>query len=131
MKSNFESIENIQRMQQEAVRRVHEMQKRAKQSLSVGTQYSEKNKVSKNEIENPKNPDVIEQPENLDLLQNSKYNLENTNSKHQLTKPISKFDPFSSILKDHEKGLILLLILILIDESCDLSLIIALMYLII
>lgn len=56
MKNNFESIEDMQRMQQEAVRRVREMQKRAKQSLMAGTKYSASNEANNLEDKSQKSP---------------------------------------------------------------------------
>ena len=124
MKNNFESIEDMQRMQQEAVRRVREMQKRAKQSLMAGTKYGASNKSQKE-------PGIIEQSENLELVQNADNKVNNTSSKQVLNKSNNNFNFFSVLLKDREKTLILLLILLLVDEGCDMSLVVALMYLII
>ena len=126
MKNNFESIEDMQRMQQEAVRRVREMQKRAKQSLMAGTK--EANNL---EDKSQKEPGIIEQSENLELVQNADNKVNNTSSKQVLNKSNNNFNFFSVLLKDREKTLILLLILLLVDEGCDMSLVVALMYLII
>ena len=70
MKNNFENMQDMQRMQQEALRRVREMQKRAKQSLVAGTRYSDSNEENNFENKTQKKPDIIEQTENLDLVQN-------------------------------------------------------------
>ena len=61
MKNNFESMENMHRMQQEAVRRVKEMQKRAKQSLDAEQNYRAKK-------ETPPEPSIVEQNNTLNLL---------------------------------------------------------------
>ena len=131
MKNNFESIEDMQRMQQEAVRRVREMQKRAKQSLMAGTKYSASNEANNLEVKSQKEPGIIEQSENLELVQNADNKVNNTSSKQVLNKSNNNFNFFSVLLKDREKTLILLLILLLVDEGCDMSLVVALMYLII
>ena len=130
MKNNFENMEDLQRMQQEAVRRVQEMQKRAKQSLMAGAKYSDLNKTNIFDNKAPIKPGIIEQTENLKLIQNVIINNKNTKSKQISNKNNTNFDFFSALLKDREKTLILLLILLLVDESCDLSLAVALMYLI-
>lgn len=131
MKNNFESIEDMQRMQQEAVRRVREMQKRAKQSLMAGTKYNASNEANNFEDKSQKEPGTIEQSENLELVQNADNKVNNTSSKQVLNKSNNNFNFFSVLLKDREKTLILLLILLLVDEGCDMSLVVALMYLII
>lgn len=132
MKNNFENMQDMQRMQQEAVRRVKEMQKRAKQSLvAASTRYSDSNEVDNFENRTQKKPDIIEQTENLNLIQNVDKENKDTNSKQALSKNSNNFNFFSALLKDREKTLILLLILLLIDEGCDMSLVVALMYLII
>ncbi len=133
MKSNFESMEDMQRMQQEAVRRVQEMQKRAKQSLAAGEKHIELNKAenSKHQQEYSKNGDSPEQTKDPCLIQNVNNLNKNTNSKQNLAKTNGKMNIFSALLNDREKSLVLVLILILVNESSDLSLILALMYLII
>lgn len=133
MKSNFESMEDMQRMQQEAVRRVQEMQKRAKQSLAAGEKHIELNKAenptSQKEVSD--NGDVPEQTKDPYLIQKVNNLSENTDSKQNLAKTNGKMNIFSALLNDREKSLVLVLILILVDESSDLSLILALMYLMI
>ncbi len=133
MKSNFESMEDMQRMQQEAVRRVQEMQKRAKQSLAASEKHIELNKVEnpKHQQECSNNGDTSAQTKESRLIQNVNNLNENTSSKQSLAKTNGKMNIFSALLNDREKSLVLVLILILVDESSDLSLILALMYLII
>lgn len=131
MKNNFENMQDMQRMQQEAVRRVKEMQKRAKQSLVAGARYSDSSEENSFENKVQEKPDVIEQTENLSLVQTVGKINKNTDSKQASSKNSNNFNFFSALLKDREKTLILLLILLLIDEGCDMSLVVALMYLII
>lgn len=133
MKSNFESMEEMQKMQQEAVRRVQEMQKRAKQSLAAGENHIELNKAEtpKHQQECSDNGDTSVKAKDSDSIQNVNNANENTNSKQNLAKTNGKMNIFSALLNDREKSLVLVLILILVDESSDLSLILALMYLII
>ncbi len=133
MKSNFESMEEMQKMQQEAVRRVQEMQKRAKQSLAAGEKHIELNKTDnpKHQQECRHNGDTSAQTKDPDLIQNVNNLNENTNGKQILAKTNGKMNIFSALLNDREKSLVLVLILILVNESSDLSLILALMYLII
>ena len=134
MKSNFESMEEMQRMQQEAVRRVQEMQKRAKRSLEADLEYSDANKAKnlsqQQEIRN--NSEIPGQTKDKTSKQMVNNSIKNTKSKHILNKTNgSKMNLFSELFNDKEKSLILVLILILVDESSDLSLILALIYLII
>lgn len=134
MKSNFESMEEMQKMQQEAVRRVQEMQKRAKQSLEADKRHIELNKEENltHQQKISDNGDTLVQTKNSDLIQNVNGISKKINSKQNSTKTNSnKMNIFSTLLNDKEKNLILVLILILVDESSDLSLILALMYLII
>ncbi len=134
MKSNFESMEEMQRMQQEAVRRVQEMQKRAKQSLAASEKHAELSKVE-NSTHQQEYSDISETPAKTKdsvPIQNANNIIKNTNCKQSLEKTGSnKMNIFSAILNDKEKSLILVLILILVDENSDMSLILALMYLII
>lgn len=133
MKSNFESMEEMQRMQQEAVRRVQEMQKCAKQSLAASEKHIKSNKAENSTLQKEvsNNGDTPAQAEDSKIIQNVNNTNKNTNSKQNLAKANGKMNIFSALLNDKEKSLILVLILILVDESSDLSLILALMYLII
>lgn len=131
MKNNFDNPEDIQKMQQEAVRRVHEMQKRAKQSLAAEQNYLKLKEEEKQKNKNTKNPDIIEQAKITQGIQTVNNSIKNTNSNQKSFEPKNNFDFLTAFLNDREKTLILLLILLLIDESCELSLIVALLYLII
>ncbi len=134
MKSNFENMEEMQRMQQEAVWRVQEMQKRAKQSLAASEKHAELSKVE-NSTHQQKCSDIGEIPaktKDSAIIQNANNISKNTNCKQSLEKTgTNKMNIFSAILNDKEKRLIFVLILILVDENSDMSLILALMYLII
>ena len=131
MKNNFDTPEDIQKMQQEAVRRVHEMQKRAKQSLAAEQNYLKLKEEEKQKNKNTKNPDIIEQAKITPGIQAVNNATKNTNSNQKSFEPKNNFDFLTAFLNDREKTLILLLILLLIDEGCELSLIVALLYLII
>lgn len=131
MKNNFENLENMQRMQQEAVRRVREMQKRAKQSLVANSNYNNSNEELVSGNKTTQNPDITEQINISESLQSKNNNPEETKNTKKLHKNNDNFEVFSKLFDDHEKILILLLILLLVDEGCDLSLVVALMYLII
>mgnify|MGYP004523088121 CR=1 FL=1 len=133
MNKSYESMEEMQRMQQEAVRRVKEMQKRAKQSLVAGNRYSESSGVKENNIkEKVLDEDNCNKNENKlsekPILSENNCNI--NQNKNVLRKSKQKNDFFSELLKDSEKSLILLLIILLVDEGSDMSLILALMYLI-
>lgn len=131
MKNNFESIEDMQRMQKEAILRVKEMQKRAKQSLQANSQNVNLNEKIKSKNQELKNSQNIDQIKDLSQFQNVYNDSKNTYSNQECSLNKNNFNFFANILKDKEKTLILLLILLLIDENCDISLVFALMYLII
>lgn len=131
MKNNFDNPEDIKKMQQEAVRRVHEMQKRAKQSLAAEQNYLKLKEDEKQKNKDAQNPDIIEQPKISLGIQTVNNATKNTNSNKKSFEPKNNFDFLTAFLNDREKTLILLLILLLIDEGCELSLIVALLYLII
>ena len=134
MNNGFENLEDMQRMQQEAVRRVREMQRRAKQSLKSSEKISElkesnnHNSVKKETTGQLKKDENISNPQNI---KNSLYDYNKEQIQPLTSNKQNNFDIFSDLLKDQEKSLILLLIMLLIDEGCDLSLIFALIYLII
>ena len=126
MKNGFETMEDMQRMQQEAVRRVHEMQRRAKQTLLAS---EKKIDATHQSAPNATKPDLNDQTQLSLIKQSEKQQEKNTkciNKKADLNK---NFDLFSSFTNDPEKSLILVLILLLLDEGADLSLVFALMYL--
>ena len=114
MSATYENIEDIRRMQQEAVKRVKEMQKRAKISMEYGSlginnQGTPDSGNSNNQIVETKNSNSLDSAKNVmpkNLFSNT----------------------FNSFIKDPEKSLILVLILLLADENADVGLILALMY---
>lgn len=126
MKNGFETMEDMQRMQQEAVRRVHEMQRRAKQTLLAS---EKKNDVTPQKEPNATNPALNDQTQLLPLKQNEKQQDKNTKCINKKANSNKNFDIFSSFTNNPEKSLILMLILLLLDEGADLSLVFALMYL--
>lgn len=126
MKNGFETMEDMQRMQQEAVRRVHEMQRRAKQTLLAS---EKKNDVIPQKEPNATKPALNDQTQLLPLKQNKKQQDKNTKCINKKANSNKNFDIFSSFTNDPEKSLILVLILLLLDEGADLSLVFALMYL--
>ena len=126
MKNGFETMEDMQRMQQEAVRRVHEMQRRAKQTLLAS---EKKIDATVQRQQNGTKPDLNDQTQLLPLKQNEKQQDKNTKCINKKANSNKNFDIFSSFTNDPEKSLILVLILLLLDEGADLSLVFALMYL--
>ena len=114
MSATYENIEDIRRMQQEAVKRVKEMQKRAKISMEYGSlginnQGTPDSGNFNNQTVETKNSNSLDSAKNL-MPKNSFSNT------------------FNSFIKDPEKSLILVLILLLADENADVGLILALMY---
>ncbi len=109
----------IRRMQQEAVRRAQEMQNRAKTNENQQNKQPEKSSVQPS--------DCIDIPENKQSRNNERsYSSKNNNLTENAAEGI--FDIF---MKDKEKTLILCLLIILMDEKTDSSLLLALLYLLI
>lgn len=110
---DYENIEDMKKMQQEAVKRVQEMQKKAKISL----EYS--------------NSGINTQKENIKNISSSKkapntFYIENSHKSENI-----KQNTLDTLIKDPQKSLILLLILLLYDEKSDIMLILALFYIMI
>ena len=142
MNNGFDRPEDLQRMQQESIRRVQEMQARARSSL-------EKSQPA---------PEPAQQQGRRPLAGNNRPHLNEErragNSRPPEPRPAPPEEPpaeqrrpaaavhappkkdgitdiFDALLSDSERTLILLLILLLVDEKADTGLILALMYLII
>lgn len=113
------SSPDIQKMQQEAIKYVNNMRARSKFSSNIkdishlGTDIPENSNFENSKIENDNNihKDKDDKPKSIKK------------------DPLS--DIFDIIMKDKERTLILVLILILTSEGADTSLVLALMYLII
>ncbi len=106
MPENF-SMDELQRLQNEAMNRAREMQKKAQ---NIGKQ-------SANSRRKPANPSKFK----MDQKQISKPPAEHKKAMSNL---------FESLMEDSDKSLILILILILSTEDADPGIILALMYII-
>lgn len=118
----YENSEDMQRMQQEAIRRVREMHSRARHSLDPARGYQ----IPSPPIQLPETVPV-EKPHSVDppaQTQSQPHGF-------KLGGPLAGFDVFKALTNDSEKTLILILTLLLVDEGTDLCLILALIYLII
>lgn len=112
MKNGFENSEDMKKMQQDAIKRAHEMNTRAKKNS-----HFEKN-------ENPRNSEnEKEKYEDQKNLTRSKEHVEDSK---EASKNSSLID---TLFSDPEKSLILILIFIFLDEDTNPILIMALMYL--
>ncbi|WP_283609877.1 hypothetical protein [Faecalispora anaeroviscerum] len=106
---------DMQRMQQDAIRRVREMQGRAQQSLN-------------------RTPAVLPEPPKQESSSQHHHGAPPPQSALPalpLPQPSTLSNLFDGLLQDGERTLILVLILILVSEKADTGLIFALMYLII
>lgn len=112
MKNGFENSEDMKKMQQDAIKRAHEMNTRAKKNS-----HFEKNENSQN------TEDEQEKCEDQTKLDCSK---EHSESSKEASKNSSLID---TLFSDPEKSLILILIFIFLDEDTNPILIMALMYL--
>lgn len=134
MNNNYGNNDDMQRLQQEAIRRVREMQSRAKVNID------NTNKEVNHSV--PQNNDKKKPSRTKDPLKDAHYILPTepkpSNKQRNIHKeePVipkqkqsSSLDFMGSIMKDKDRTLILVLILILSGEDADLSLILALLYL--
>lgn len=111
---------DMKRMQQEAVRRAQEMQNRArKESVQPSVGQHQKQNDSVKEAEQKK---YEAHHENAEMKHISEKNHKSENFIGSM---------FDVLMKDKERTLILCLILLLMDEKADNSLILALLYLLI
>lgn len=124
----------MDRMQQEAIRRVQEMQSRARRT--VETSRPQQNAAPANK-EAPRSQERREHGHEQEHEHHEHNNSGHTSEPQQASFPAEGILPgpagdiLKSLMKDSEKTLILLLILLLVGEECDMGLVLALMYLII
>lgn len=131
MKNIYESSNEIKKMQEEAFKRVQEMQKRAKRSLEYSQPYSQKTASPENEALKNSNKEINStEKDTFKVEEKEVIPQKELNFKSLTTKP-EKNHILSLITGDNEKNLILLLLMLLVDEETDISLVLALMYLII
>ena len=116
MNTTYENIEDIRRMQQEAVKRVKKKKKRAKISMEYGSLGI--NNKERTGLSNVNNKLINTKSEFLDVTEENKTTVQ---------KDLFS-NPFNFLVKDPERSLILVLILLLADEKADIGLIFALMY---
>lgn len=109
---------DMQRMQQDAIRRVREMQNRAQQSLTRSQQAAPTE---------PQKPEPEPQPQH----HHDSSPAHGAPPALPLPQPSTLSNLFDGLLQDGERTLILVLLLILVSEKADTGLIFALMYLII
>ena len=143
MNNGFDRPEDLQRMQQEAIRRVQEMQARARSSLEksqpapepaqqqgrrplAGNNRPHLNEERRTGNSRPPEPRPAPPPGEPPAEQHRPVV-----AAHAPPKREGITDIFDALLSDSERTLILLLILLLVDEKADTGLILALMYLII
>lgn len=122
MKSSYDNMDDVRRMQEEAIRRVQQMQQRAKKSLELASFTQQE--INKTNIENDTKCNCEEKETNPDV------NTSQVSVTKIANEPTSK-NILDALMKDNERSLLLVLILLLMDEKCDTSLILALMYLVI
>lgn len=131
MKNIYESSNEIKKMQEEAFKRVQEMQKRAKRSLEYSQPYSQKTASPENEALKSSNNEINSTEKDTFKVEEKKVIPQKELNFRSLTTKPEKNHILSLITGDNEKNLILLLLMLLVDEETDISLVLALMYLII
>ena len=124
MKTAYENLEDMKRMQEEAFKRVQEMQKRAKHSLECSQPYSAKKNASVSAARQPISP---KSDTNLSSVEKKVQECE------QKSEPQndSNENLLALIMQNSEKSMLMVLLMLLVEEKSDASLILALMYLIV
>lgn len=110
-------------MQQEALRRTQEMQRRAQAVRNESEPRHEKPETPPPEPPKPEAEIPREKTENNTVF--------NKSPGHSISEKSASGGIFDTLFKDKEKTLILGIVLLLMDEKTDNSLIMALMYLLI
>ena len=134
MSVNYDNQDDMQRLQQEAIRRVREMQSRAKVNIENTNKEVKQSQ--------PKNVRQVEKPRPKEPLKEARYNMQSEpklnherdnlhkkSYKVKNTKSQPPLDLMGNIMKNKDQNLILILILILVGEEADAGLILALLYL--
>ena len=128
MPGNYDNKENLHKMQQDALKRVREMQSRAKRSLensnkenigSYSNSHSQSNATAtifKTELPNYCHP---EKPASK-IKRNRKLKRKKNSS-----------DFLKTLFEDQERNIILILLLILAEDQADTGILLALIYLLI
>lgn len=115
-------MDDVRRMQEEAIRRVQQMQQRAKKSLELAS-FAQQG-INKTNTENDTKCNC-EEKETNQAVNKSQVSVA------KIANEYSSKNILDALMKDNERSLLLILILLLMDEKCDTSLILALMYLVI
>lgn len=122
---------DMDRIQQDAMRRMQEMQARAKnQPPRAGQQNTQQGNMG-HSPHNPQAPQRSAQHGVAPPLQRETPPVKTPEEKKPVVAAHTHNDLLGSLFEDKERSLILILILILSSEKADSSLILALMYLII
>lgn len=127
----------VDTMQQEAIRRMREMEARARKSgNSVQSGYYKENEIeykgyTHNRGNSEKNKSNIEEDKREQEKINTKEKNENININKEKCIEKKQSNMLDELFKDKEKTLILALIALLYTEKADMAVIFALMYLII
>lgn len=125
MKNTYKNLDDIKRMQEEAFKRVQEMQKRAKRSLEYSQPYTLKNS-SQNSVDN----NTIEKEVSEEANAIKKESISESTIKADSLPKNKQSNILTLLTGDNERNLIVLLLMLLVDEETDISLVLALIYLI-
>ena len=115
MESIDSKVKSLDSMQEQAIKRAQQIHQKAKKSMDLD-EYEK----------------FILKPQNIDFNKTEEnIKIKNNTVKMQNNTPKVKLNGLDFLLKDSEKSLILVLLLLLFEEKCDMGLILALMYLLI
>lgn len=108
-------VKNFDSMQEQAIKRAQRMHQKAKNSMKLD-EYEK----------------IFVKPEDINFnKEEENVKIKNNAIKVQNNVPKMKLSGLDFLLKDSERSLILVLLLLLFEEKCDMGLILALMYLLI
>ena len=108
-------VKNIDSMQEQAIKRAQKMHQKAKNSMRLD-EYEK----------------FFVKPEDINFNKEEETaKIKNKAIKVQNNVPKIKLNGLDFLLKDSERSLILVLLLLLFEEKCDMGLLLALMYLLI
>ena len=135
MENSNKNHDDLQKMQQDAIKRVQEMQLRAKRNLSASQNQNNQYHRHLQQSRQPFSHNIQEKQESIEEKKEPNSNIKKVNKSRKLklkrNKSKSLVQLLDVITKDSDKTIILLLIIILLEEGSDNILILALLYLLI
>lgn len=128
MPGNYDNKENLHKMQQDALRRVREMQSRAKRSLENS---NKENIGSYSNSHSQKHATATIVKTELPNESHQEKPASKIKRKRKLKRKKNSSDFLKTLFEDQERNIILILLLILAEDQADTGILLALIYLLI